>query len=656
MNITFNRAYRVDALSLGDKIGLLSGELSPVVMDTATFPVGSVYFQTDGTVWKRITTAADGWCNLTADMVGATLSAIGIHGLVPAPPIGGPAMYLRGDGNWALLSDLANPDVVKFTAPWTGDFLQFNGSQWVNGQAPTGNVGFTGALCLFNTSPAILAKGTENAIQSGTLSKTPPVTGNTVITATSDAGAVVIGAWLSGFFIQRTTIPAGIWTISLAAGVDTVADGRIATIQRKIFDVRGSGNTVTTTGSGTTRTITASTGGSFFVTDANTDITLANYIQTPKGLYQVSGYTSSSEATILVPTGYVNETAVAWSKWLSVFASTSTAITSIAPNYTTATWDSLQPAFSANINATKLGMMDFAIANVPGTTVFSLVYDGATDISPFSFISTPMSANNVMTTVGDIIVQGVGSFPTRLPAGTVGQFLSSNSTTSPPSWFSLSGAISGLLTANLNVSMAVVSDAGGKIVSGAATAAELAHVSGVTSAIQAQLDGKQATVTGAATTITASNLTVSMALSSDASGKVAVATATLAELNYLSGVTSAIQAQLDGKASKEVLQNSRSAAYTLVLADAGKHILHPLADNVARTFTIPSNASVPFPIGTEIWFVNQVNTVTISITSDTLRLAGGVLVGNRTLAANGVARALKVTSTIWYISNHGGLT
>ena len=61
MNITFNRAYRVDALSLGDKIGLLSGDLSPVVMDTATFPVGSVYYQTNGTVWKRLTTDSNGW-------------------------------------------------------------------------------------------------------------------------------------------------------------------------------------------------------------------------------------------------------------------------------------------------------------------------------------------------------------------------------------------------------------------------------------------------------------------------------------------------------------------------------------------------------------------------------------------------------------------
>jgi hypothetical protein len=43
-------------------------------------------------------------------------------------------------------------------------------------------------------------------------------------------------------------------------------------------------------------------------------------------------------------------------------------------------------------------------------------------------------------------------------------------------------------------------------------------------------------------------------------------------------------------------QNSQSAAYTCVLADAGKHIFHPSTDANARTFTIPANSSVAYPI------------------------------------------------------------
>jgi hypothetical protein len=99
--------------------------------------------------------------------------------------------------------------------------------------------------------------------------------------------------------------------------------------------------------------------------------------------------------------------------------------------------------------------------------------------------------------------------------------------------------------------------------------------------------------------------------------------------------------------------NSQSAAYTLVLADAAKTILHPASDDNARTFTIPANSSVPYPDGTVITFVNLINTVTIAITSDTMYLAGPGTTGSRTLAAYGVASAVKVASTTWVISGNG---
>lgn len=101
-----------------------------------------------------------------------------------------------------------------------------------------------------------------------------------------------------------------------------------------------------------------------------------------------------------------------------------------------------------------------------------------------------------------------------------------------------------------------------------------------------------------------------------------------------------------------VPQNSQSAAYTTVSADQGKHIYHPSADTTARTFTIDSNANVPYPVGTAITFVNDTSAgvVTIAITSDTLVLAGAGTTGSRTLAANGIATAIKMTSTRWMIS------
>lgn len=100
-------------------------------------------------------------------------------------------------------------------------------------------------------------------------------------------------------------------------------------------------------------------------------------------------------------------------------------------------------------------------------------------------------------------------------------------------------------------------------------------------------------------------------------------------------------------------QNSQSTAYTTVLSDVGKHIFHPVGDNNARTFTIDSNANVPYPIGTAITFINKINTVTISIMSDTLTFSPSGATGNRALAANGIATAVKITSTEWLISGTG---
>ena len=101
-------------------------------------------------------------------------------------------------------------------------------------------------------------------------------------------------------------------------------------------------------------------------------------------------------------------------------------------------------------------------------------------------------------------------------------------------------------------------------------------------------------------------------------------------------------------------QNSQSAAYTLVLADAGKHIYHPTTDANARTYTIPANSSVAYPIGTAITFINMTTqVVTIAITTDTMYLSSAGTTGSRSLAQYGSATAIKMTSTTWLISGSG---
>jgi hypothetical protein len=103
-----------------------------------------------------------------------------------------------------------------------------------------------------------------------------------------------------------------------------------------------------------------------------------------------------------------------------------------------------------------------------------------------------------------------------------------------------------IVNADINASAAIDAT---KIHDGSVTNTEFGYVGGLTSDAQTQIDSKEDTITGAATTITSSDLTASRALIANGSGKVAVSTVTDTELGYLSGVTSAIQTQLDSAAT-----------------------------------------------------------------------------------------------------------
>lgn len=61
---------------------------------------------------------------------------------------------------------------------------------------------------------------------------------------------------------------------------------------------------------------------------------------------------------------------------------------------------------------------------------------------------------------------------------------------------------------------------------------------------------KQDIITGAATTVTSTNLATNQVLVSDSSGKIATSNITSPELAYLSGVTSAIQSQINSKLNR----------------------------------------------------------------------------------------------------------
>ena len=155
----------------------------------------------------------------------------------------------------------------------------------------------------------------------------------------------------------------------------------------------------------------------------------------------------------------------------------------------------------------------------------------------------------------------------------------------------------------------------------------------------------QATITGGATTITTSDLTVSRALVSNASGKVAVATTTSTEIGYVNGVTSDIQTQIDTKSAKLITANRQTASYTLIIGDADK--LVEMNVGTANNLTIPLNSSVAFATGTQILLAQYGagQTTVVATGGVTIRSSGGKL---KLTAQYSGATLIKIATDEWY--------
>ena len=142
--------------------------------------------------------------------------------------------------------------------------------------------------------------------------------------------------------------------------------------------------------------------------------------------------------------------------------------------------------------------------------------------------------------------------------------------------------------------------------------------------------------TGSFTTIAASGVTT---LSADGLFAAAYAPTSVRSIGY--------------RGVPQVGGASKTASYTLALADAGHHV-YTTGSTAAQSIAIPANGTTAFPIGTTISIVNGASvTWTVTITTDTLTLAGGTTTGTRTLAVGAVATLIKVTATAWYISGAG---
>jgi hypothetical protein len=194
-----------------------------------------------------------------------------------------------------------------------------------------------------------------------------------------------------------------------------------------------------------------------------------------------------------------------------------------------------------------------------------------------------------------------------------------------------------LVITNAKISASAAIDVS-KIGAGAVSSTEFGYLDGVTSAIQTQIDSKQATITGGATTITSADLTASRALASNASGKVAVTTVTSTELGYVSGVTSAIQTQLDAKqatitGSATTIDTESLTASRAVISNSSSKIAVSATTDTELGYLSGVTSAVQTQLGTKLTNSNNLSDVSSTSTARTNLGLGTIATQN----ANNVA-------------------
>jgi hypothetical protein len=531
--------------------------------------------------------------------------------------------YLRGDGTWSTVSGGGG------------------GSGTVTSVSQT----FTGGLISVSGSP-ITTSGTLALTVAGTSGGVPYFSSSSTWASSSalTANALVIGGG-AGAAPSTTATGTGILTF-----LGTPSSANLAAA---ITDETGSGSLVFSTAPTFGTDITVGT--------ASSSTGIVNLKGTTSGTVGVSVADAAGTWTLKLPTtagtnGYVLSTdGTGVTSWIATSGGGGT-VTSVSQTFTG-------------------GLISVSGSPITGSGTLALTVAGTSGGIPYFSSASTWATSAALTANAIVIGGGAGAAPSTITTGTgvvtalgvntgsAGAFVVNGGALGTPS----SGTLTNCTSVPVNQATGVLPVANGGTNASSAGITAFNNITGYT-ATGATGTTSTNLVFSTSPTLTTPTLGVASATSIN---KVAItAPATSATLTIADGKTLTANNTITLAATNdsqtytlpaatcnigylEVPQNSQSAAYTAVLADSGKQIFHPSTDNNARTFTIPANGSVAYPVGTVLTFVNMANTVTIAITTDTMYLAGTGTTGSRTLAAYGVATAIKMTSTTWLISGTG---
>jgi hypothetical protein len=181
-----------------------------------------------------------------------------------------------------------------------------------------------------------------------------------------------------------------------------------------------------------------------------------------------------------------------------------------------------------------------------------------------------------------------------------------------------------------------------KLADGSVTNAEFQFIGGLTSDAQTQLNGKEATITATTSADYYRGDKTFQPLNKSAVG--------LGNVDNTSDankpVSTAQQTALDTKTNKLIVTNRQTASYTLVLSDADKLVEMNVA--TPNDLTIPLNSSVAFAIGTQILLAQYGSgqTTIVPTSGVTVRSNGAKLKLNVRYSG---ATLIKIDTNEWYL-------
>jgi hypothetical protein len=219
---------------------------------------------------------------------------------------------------------------------------------------------------------------------------------------------------------------------------------------------------------------------------------------------------------------------------------------------------------SGDISLSNAGVAAIAagvIVNADVSATAAIAHTKLADITAGSVLMGNASNAPTATALsGDVTVNSSGV--TAIGAGVIvdadvsaSAALTRSKTASGTAYRILANNSSGVMSENaaITASRAVASDANGQLVAATTTAVELEFVNGVTSAIQTQLNTKAPSASPTFSGTITTPLTASRAVVTGASSELSIASTTATEIGYVNGVTSAIQTQLDAKQARSTL-------------------------------------------------------------------------------------------------------